>query len=387
MAEERPLLVCFHAYGQSHADIVYNTNYFREARTRGWFAIAPVQYGGPGGLWDKSFGSVASQHHVEAVLRFVLNTYPVDRDRIYGVGFSMGGGNAMSYAARHRNRQKGAFAAVLNHTGSVALTDVYQESTQQVRTNMETLFFGSPMQTPFEWTRSSSIVLDSSGHLVPGADHMAVNLSGTSIRSVYGAADPTYLVNQTDRLDQLYTALLGSSSMHELVVLPPVSCGAHCWETLDEAEACDWLGMHTLDDNPAEGIVLVDRRSRWGRFGVVPNTTGEFAGFEFQIEALSNQLNLTEIHNVRDITLGLGELGLDPLLPVTLGLGTTDPNGSSVVIHSVANRPILVLRGSTWLSENCSGTGAPTWCYSAADQELHINEPGGSGTQSWLVTF
>ncbi len=176
--------------------------------------------------------------------------------------------------------------------------------------------------------------------------------------------------------------------MHELVVLPPANCGTHCWGALDEAQACDWLGMHTLDDNPTEGIVLVDVPSRWGRFGVAPNTAGSFAGFEFKVDALANQLNLTEIENVRDVTFGLGDLTLDPSVPVTLNLGTSDPNGSCIVIHSAASRPISVHRGTTSLSEDCSGTAAgPTWCYFTADQELHIYEPGGSGTQSWLVEF
>ena len=37
----------------------------------------------------------------------------------------MGGGAALSYAARHRDPERGAFAAVVNHTGTISLRNTY----------------------------------------------------------------------------------------------------------------------------------------------------------------------------------------------------------------------------------------------------------------------
>ena len=162
----RPLLTAFHGAGTSHGDIYFRAmEFFIEADQRDWFLIAPLQrnLNGPP---DTSYASAASQLHVAAVIELVLDTYAIDRDRLYAAGFSMGGGNAMSYAARHRDRRSGAISAVVNHTGTLALSNVYENAPVIQMNIMEGIFGGPPTGPVFEWQRSSVLELDAAGCLL-----------------------------------------------------------------------------------------------------------------------------------------------------------------------------------------------------------------------------
>src|SRR6185503_13512505 len=111
-----PMLVVFHKFGVSHWDAFYNTSFITEARNRGWYLVAPL------GASGVSFGSIESQVNTRAALEIVTELYNVDKTRVYGVGFSMGGGNVVSYAARNLDPQRIMFAAICDHTGGISLT-------------------------------------------------------------------------------------------------------------------------------------------------------------------------------------------------------------------------------------------------------------------------
>src|SRR5262245_16368249 len=84
------------------------------------------------GGWDyrgthRTYGNESFHRHTEAAIRDVLTQFCVDRNRIYGYGLSMGGGNVLNYTARHLDppASEGMFAAAINHTGSVAFPIEY----------------------------------------------------------------------------------------------------------------------------------------------------------------------------------------------------------------------------------------------------------------------
>lgn len=85
--------------GQLHSNIM------SRAAEEGYIAVsvlgAPTPFMAPGN--ELHFGSPQGASGDAAAIKKFLNDYDsmVDRDRIFGVGFSMGGINALSYAARH----------------------------------------------------------------------------------------------------------------------------------------------------------------------------------------------------------------------------------------------------------------------------------------------
>ena len=100
-----PLLVMFHGYSTSENSCLTQTPLMKMAMERGWYVVAPL------GAHQMNYGVPYSQANIEFVLDWVLHTLPIDTDRIYGIGFSMGGGGVSSYAARHLDPDHARFAA------------------------------------------------------------------------------------------------------------------------------------------------------------------------------------------------------------------------------------------------------------------------------------
>lgn len=384
VGDERPLLVAFHGYNVSHLDIAANTSFVAECQARDWILVAPYSRNlaptAPG-TSQSSFGSVQSQVHVQAVIDYVIANFSVDKDRLYGVGFSMGGGAAMSYAARHRDRDRGAFAAVVNHTGTVSLHNTYDNVAPDTQALLEGLFGGSPASPAgsFEFARASSIEVDALGALVPGGRHMATNLKGVPLRTYYAFDDSEqYLIDQSLALHSFMSA---ASASHELIALPSAcplpSQQGHCWDTIDETEVCDWFAQHSFGSPVPVGQVLADRNARWGNLKVDPTATGAFAALDYAVATGQNSVRLLSTVNVDGIELDMLELGLDTSQDLFLLLGSADGTGDQVMVRSYPTLPQSVTRngqavvqtsGSGW------GSGQNSWSYNPVTRMLLINE-------------
>jgi pimeloyl-ACP methyl ester carboxylesterase len=384
---ERPMLVAFHGFNVSHLDIWANTSFIEECEARDWILIAPYSRNlaptGPG-TSQISFGSAQSQIHVQAVIDYVRENFAVDRDRIYGVGFSMGGGAAMSYAARHRDSERGAFAAVVNHTGTISLRNTYDNVGPGTQMLMNRIFNGSPSFNPFEYLRVSSIDLDSSGNLVPGSRHMATNLVGVPVRTYYGIGDSEqYLVDQSLALDSFMSSI---STSFELIALPsncPATQQGHCWDTIDETEVCDWLELQSLSSPGPVGQVVADRNARWGNLRVEPTSSDDFATLDYSVSSVQSSIRLLGTRNVDEIELSLADLGLSPQAPFSVRCGSADLTGDRVLLNGLFGPPQDVLRNGISLGQDCQGAGA-SWCFDATTGKLRLEETS-SVSSLWSI--
>ncbi|QDV07734.1 hypothetical protein Poly30_32650 [Planctomycetes bacterium Poly30] len=392
--QRRPLLTAFHGFGTSHRDIDVRTRFFVEADDRDWFLVAPLQrnLADPAGdNFDINYASAQSQLHVEAVIQFMLENYAIDRDRLYGVGFSMGGGSALSYAARHRDRSTGAFAAVVNHTGSVALENEYANLpvASPVIDIMELIFGGPPSATPFEWQRSSLIELDAQGEILSGGRHMARNLGPVPTQTWFNSDDHLdHLRNQSQKLDQFMQGLVGAD--HSLVVVPgqiPNCDGQHCWSTLDQTMACDWLEQHSLNGQPLQGTVLADRAGNWEYFKLKQDVNGQFSSLDYFVDPLGNSLTLASPENVGQIETSIATLGLDAASSLKVSLEGFGLSTCRLVFTNALSPPVAILRDSLVLDEDCSGTSSgPQWCYDPSEGTLTLLEDEPTLT-SWILQF
>lgn len=388
----RPLMVAFHGASTTHLDIRERTELFDEAAARGWYLLAPVQFSTSGSPPDISYGSAQTQLHVESVLETMIEQYPVDEERIYGVGFSMGGGACLSYAARHRDLTRpGVFAATVNHTGSVALSHVYDSSPQgSVQAIFELLFGGSPTASPFPWQQSSLIVLDSLGALVSGAPHFATNLATTPVQTWFNGRDlNTYLQHQSLELDAYLTSI-GSQS-HSLIqvdITDPTCLRGHCWAALDQQLACDWLAQQTLAPFAPSGQILIDRSGGWEVFEVDQHLFRQFSSLTYSVSATQSQIDLLEISNVSSIGFGLEDIGLTPSAGSSIKIDTAQDVAELVVsIHDVPQAPIAVYLDGTLLPEDCTSTGVgDRWCFDAASGRVEL-QSGARMAGSWRMDF
>ena len=362
-----PLLVHFHAFNGGHTELIsFAQGMLEEADARGWFLVAPDQsVRNPLGQADgKTYGSDEAQRRVQAVLDWALAALPVDRTRIYGYGFSMGGGDCLSFAAQHLDPERGAFAAVINHTGTLVLTEEWTRS-PPARTPLESVFSGTPVAALYAYRRASTIEFPwspTSPGTFPGPSvgrHSADNLFFTPARSWYHTADLAF-----QRAEEYMDALGWLIGDHDIIyppTLPPPPSGPpipdHAWEYLDPVIACNWLAGHTLVV-PSAGTVHFTRNARYHDLELTRKRNDDFGSLDFVVPPHVDSVSFSDIYNVRKIRIDATRSRLDTSASVFVEVGRdTHPDpailGRAVVIEVVnlGFTPTVVQRNAPALQQ------------------------------------
>jgi dienelactone hydrolase len=364
-----PLMVHFHAANVSAYDLVFFTDFLDEADARNWYVLAPYQLVSQTPVTN-SYSALSSQAHVEEVMQWALASYSIDLDRIYAYGFSMGGGNALNYAARHLDRARGTFAALVNHTGTICLTDEYQNALtpEALRPVLEGLFGGTPATRRFEYLRSSVLDLDSASEIVLDGDYKAVNLAHVPMQSWFAIGDPqVQLVRQARRLDSLMSRV--PRARHSLVEVPGRT---HRWDTLDELLVCEWFAQQALE-LPRGGELRIDRSGKHLALELTVAATDRFARLFH--DARPERFSLTRTTNLVEARLNAVEAGLDPTrVPFEVLLDTADGAPDRVVITGFTRAPGAVLRDGVVATQGFN--------HDSGTQVLTIEDTDG-GTHLW----
>lgn len=354
--QPRPLLVAFHKFGSTHNEIPINTVFFEQAVQRNWNLIAPM------GGSTKHFGSIESQINTELALGWLLENHGevVDRTRVYGVGFSMGGGAALSFAARHQDPSWLPFAAVVNHTGGTDLTYTYV-SDFAVQWVLAFWFGGNPIDALFEYQRVSALDFHPTSKVVDVTSDMARNLRHVPVRNFYVQQDPlAYLRTATQVFHNHLNAIGGNS---ELVVEPG---SVHEWQSLDQVEACAWLGQFRYE-RPSSGTALADRDGNWFDVHLTQETSGGFSPFDFEIEPTARRIALVNTANVFELRLDLSTHGVDPNAgELVVETQAADGLGDQLVITGLLHPPRTVLE---------NGSSSANWSWDPAFSRLVLSGP------------
>lgn len=376
-----PLLVVFHKYGSSHGDVL-NTNFPAEADTRGWYLLSPL------GGHQKNFGTMQAQINVRAALTLTLHLFSqIDRTRIYGVGFSMGGGSLASFAARQIDPQGPMFAAIVNHTGTVSLAHTHYNDTYddddtddnpaagaglEPQEMLEFLLGGTPATHLFDYQRFSTIDLDPILNSIGVGTDMSRNLAHVPTYVWYADNDPNaYLREQTAQFD---THVRPQNVANLLSQIPSTT---HSWGTLDDTAVCDWLAQRTLAI-PTSGSTLADEDGRFFHFTLAQDASGSFTPFTWSFDATTSTFDLSATQNLRSLSMDLVSMGAPALTGAfTFNLATTDGLGDTIQLTNVPFSPISVTR---------DGISAPH-LHDAATQTLTIVETDGAAPHAWVVTF
>lgn len=192
----------------------------------------------PRGLSQVSFGNVLSQEALQRVLEFVESYFAFDRDRIYGVGFSMGGLNAYSNAQRRQDPGDYRFAGVATHMGTVDPIAEYNLTTPELQGILadDNHFGGTPEGDPFAWNRvlagrgTPELVIDPD--LAPIA-----NLRDTRLHISVNTNDPlTGLLNQSLAMASYVGAKGWGADINVFAGLPQ-----HAWNQFDLERAVRFI--------------------------------------------------------------------------------------------------------------------------------------------------
>jgi dienelactone hydrolase len=345
VGQRAPVLVVFHRYGVSEWDAYYYTSFFEEARRRGWFLIAPRA------MSQKSFNRLEGQINVEAALGFLNSSYNVDLNRVYAVGFSMGGGLATSYAARHVDPNGMMFAALVNHTGTVSQGDAWASEYQDEASNqLETAYGGTPADHPFNYQRCSVIDIDHATGLVGSGTDMGRNMTHLPIRNWMANNDPMqYLRNQTTAFD---TYLNGEAVNTTLTI---VDGNVHSWSTLDETVVCDWLSQFSLQ-LPRLASTMADQDGNYFWWQVSQTTSGAFTPFSWYLDSVANRISLYNTANLEQVSIDATAAGLQYATTLKINLTTSDGTGDKILLTNMTAPPLSVTRDGL----AASGTWDPT---------------------------
>ena len=363
-----PLLVLFHSYDVSEWDCLQNTTLFTDAMARGWYVCAPL------GAHQVNFGIPYSQVNIQVALDFVTNLLPIAEDRIYGVGFSMGGGTLGSYAARHHDPAHARFASIVNHTGGISIANTFYNSAD-VSVFLNPLMFGdTPAALPFEYSQVSLIDLDFTTLAVDPNTDMARNLAHVQVLNQHADFDPlTYLIDQTVSVHNWMLAIPGMASF----LLTP-NQSEHAWWTIDENVALDFLRTKRLL-TPTTGThrILADREATWFHFYLYQDTPGAFTPLRWTFEAGPNRLTIDETENLAHIVINSSTLGLNTAVNLEVVFGTQDGSGEIATISGYAQIPQEVLRDGVPM--------ATDWSYDPVAQAVTLTENAPAGSPVWKI--
>lgn len=363
-----PLLVLFHGFGVSEWDCFRNTGLMKRAMERGWYVLAPR------GAHDLNFSIDYAQENIEFVLDWLLAVATIDRARIYGVGFSMGGGGLTSYAARHLDPTRAMFAALVNHTGTVSIRHVYDNSAPAGQAILEhpLMFGGPPSAFPFAYQRASVIDLNYlDGSIDPTTD-LARNLKHVPIQHWSATFDPlAYLLVQTN---SVHTWLLGLGAASERV---EVISTEHTWRILSETAVLDYLESKTLV-LPAEGThrLLADRDGPYLHFQVEQDAPGSFTPVRWNKSSALNRIVVDQTRNLKRLTVRTSSIGLNTTISLSVIPGTQDGSAEELAFDGYPNPPSDVLR---------NGVSNPNWSYDPSQGVVVLYEASAAGYPQWLI--
>lgn len=398
LATERPLLVLFHSFaGDGDIELEAWTEFSDEADARYWYILAPDQdvpllgFSPTGStLRRKTYGSDHAQERLALTLRWVLNHYPIDRTRIYAVGFSMGGGDAVSYAAQHLNPEQGAFAAVATNAGTLCLTEEYSQNPLS-RDALERAIGGGSAPSAsniFDFEQFSSLLyqypLFGGSTLDLGRRHPVENLASTPLQAWIDTREPSaHLTRFTDDLEVLFGAPQpgGLFQRHDVTGAP--SDHPHRWATFDYGAVCDTFASQYLVV-PKAARLTVSRDARYWDLGVKranPNAFGEVS-YDFTGVGVSgnpiDRVFIADCHNIERVCFDGGALllGMANYYEVELQRNQSAP--MRLELQHV-QQPSLVLHH-----------GAPTapapgvWTYDGGTQTLVLHSTG-AATDVWTI--
>ena len=368
MQTPAPVLTLFHGYGEEPVNVVQNSTIAQEAMARGWLVFIPL------GAHQYNYGIDYAQENIELAFEFVGSRLPIDMDRIYGVGFSMGGGAAASYAARHLDPAGIQFAAVVNHTGTTSLRATYQTSNDFNLFRSPLMFGGTPDESTFRYSRSSTVDMDAIAGTVNPRAALSSNLSHIPVQHWYATMDANAsIIDQTIELDQAMEQIGADTD------LIPRSFSIHSWTTLDNQAVLDWLESKRLTRPTAGDITrtIADRDGAWHDLQITQAQAEELTPILWTVQPQANAFYALEMENLAEVAVDAETIGLNTDASMLLVLETRDSTPTDIVLHGINQAPAAVVR---------RGRGASAWSYDAANRTLTMSELSGTpGWASWRI--
>ena len=415
-----PVLILWHQWSSSRFDTWSRTHFFELATTRGWYVIAPT------GAHEFHMGIEYGQRNTQELINFMAQFVsglsglpPFDETRIYGVGFSMGGGGLVSNACRYLDPTGFPYAAIFNLTGTMSAASGWlndrlppKNNPTQFGTELRShpmMFGGDPglPQFSFGYQIASTIHLWPTPNIVaPGSDLLR-NIPEINVSNSYISGDTHPNKNQVDQaVAHATTAHAGSTSQFLFSELPPdptvpptqTAHPLHCWEHIHpyEDQILTWFEDKRFDKPSGYARILADRDARYYDISVTQNPSlvaashqGIFSAFEYDVSDVmpANTLWLESSRETAALEIHSADMGLDttPGALLTLDLnGPATPTPVQIILNDSIAAPSLVTRDGVTIP--ATSTGPNSWSFSGSKLTIHESNPSSTPTPTpWTI--
>lgn len=375
-----PLVVLFHGAGMGNHNEMMNTlpcsnwgnyNFTSVATQNGWFVMmhdggqfnggtCVTQYPGcqtgPGGYWQ-TFGTEEFHLHTDAAIAHALSHYPIDPDRIYGYGFSMGGNEVMIYAARHLDpTNEGMFAAIVAHsTYGPAYSDLCASFANCIYSTPDDLCaIATTPAERFNWYRANTLAFDCSAMCpvtnpsdIDDWNSLALNIKDLPIKLMYHVNENRPDMEQFNEVLNLW---LGGSALQHLTTSS--GCGNyHRWSDANAQDVIQFLDGKTLQSawNAVRfggEVLCAEDGERYYHFSVVRSGPG-FGRIAWDADspASGNRLRLLEPTTPTGYVPDVSEVRI--FAEPSDGFSVLDATVSPVNIHAYYDLTALEVTGFT----------------------------------------
>lgn len=336
-----PLMVCWHGYGQSCLSVSFDSMIDEECAERRWVFLSIT------GVNQVNFGYLQAQIHCTKAIDFLINQLmvPVDTNRIYMAGFSMGGAGAASYTCRHLSQDDGyRVAGLIIVSAACDWIDAYYRGDLGVVTYLPTYLGGPPSYVPFKWQQISTIYLENDTVVLEKS--MGQNLAhNIPVFITYAENDPLeYVPIHCEYLIQR----LGSLGANILVDYYVYHDPPHSWELLDVDAAFDFLEAYSLKDQETDDVgVLVDRSAKFYWADITVDVPDEFAKLAGTVDSILNKLTLTETTNMLDIGIDCDWTGLNNSQSLYIDFQTDATQDQQLELSPLATEPTYTVDETT----------------------------------------
>ncbi|GJM20682.1 MAG: hypothetical protein DHS20C15_05970 [Planctomycetota bacterium] len=340
-----PLVVAYHGFGGSANSVAASSLLEEECEARGWIYMAPT------GIDDQLFGSPVSQQNTEAAIQFMIDSFTVDPERIYAVGFSMGAGVLTNFAARRRDPDGVMIAALGLVSGTYDWTFSHADGTSVLQEWLENQynFSGPPSTHAFNYNQSSGVHFDPltyppSSYLAVPELSMAANLADLPVYMTYDSGDTIpHVPGQNDSLETFLIAQ-GASVTKTVVSGSPVT---HSWGILDEVDLLDFFDGKTAVREPADFEALQDLGGGVSWATSTQRNSGAFTVLEGSADTLTDSIAVTDVENATSVVIDVSAAAVGDSFPLRLDLSSADIDGFQVTLTGFDERPSYIVEAGT----------------------------------------
>jgi len=331
-----PLVIAYHGYNSSAISAWNQTTIDEECENRGWLFMAPT------GLDPKVFGSLSGQMNIEAAIHWMQDNFLVDADRIYMIGFSMGGGVVTNFASRHRDPDGIMIAAIASVSGTFDWTLTYQVlPTQTDKAIMEhpLNFGGTPTQFPFAYQQCSTLYATPGTYPPnPGTNNPSIsmgdNLHSTPIYLTWDSGDsvaekPQFMGPQVKTLVQNAGGVVQSIEVSGTVDPQFGNPAPHSWAVLNENDVFDFFEDKVVNRTPAVVKAQCDHDQTVSWFQATQRVPAAFTWVNGD-DSLVDGLSVTAVANADEVRVDLAAIGKTGLWPLHVVAGSADGVGYSL---------------------------------------------------------